>query len=149
MSLTQHLDYWLNILLPYLPWISLAGLFIAVLSALATPYLLIQIPADYFVNKATESQKHPILRRIVQITRNLLAFVVLMAGVVMLILPGQGLLTIFIALVISDFSGKYHLEQKIVAQPKVFNSINWIRRRYNHPELIHPEQASTEHDYYQ
>ena len=47
----------------------------------------------------------------------------------MLILPGQGILTILIGLFLMNFPGKFKLERKLIAMPKVLKSLNWIRTK--------------------
>jgi len=54
----------------------------------------------------------------------------------MLVLPGQGLLTILFGIALLDFPGKYRLERRIVSYPKVLNSINWIRKKANKKPLV-------------
>ena len=49
----------------------------------------------------------------------------------MLVLPGQGLFTIFIGLILSNYPGKYFIEKRIVSIPTIINSINWLRRKSN------------------
>ncbi|WP_290538524.1 S-methyl-5-thioribose-1-phosphate isomerase [Alcanivorax sp.] len=63
----------------------------------------------------------------------------LVAGILMLVLPGQGLLTILIALMASTFPGKYRLERAIMRRPGVFRAANWIRRKYDRTPLKHPD----------
>ena len=53
----------------------------------------------------------------------------------MLVLPGQGLLTIVTGLLLINYPGKYKLEQKLVAVPAVFKALNWIRFKANKPLL--------------
>ncbi len=53
----------------------------------------------------------------------------------MLFLPGQGLLTILAGILILDFPGKYKLEHYLISKPVVLDSLNWIRRRHNVPNL--------------
>jgi len=53
----------------------------------------------------------------------------------MLVLPGQGLLTIVTGLLLINYPGKYKLEQKLVAIPSVFRALNWIRVKANKPPL--------------
>jgi len=53
----------------------------------------------------------------------------------MLVLPGQGLLTMFISLMLLDFPGKRRLEQSIVRRPIILRSINWLRERHHRPPL--------------
>jgi hypothetical protein len=53
----------------------------------------------------------------------------------MLILPGQGFLTIVTGLLLINYPGKYKLEQKLVEIPSVFRTLNWIRVKANKPPL--------------
>jgi hypothetical protein len=61
--------------------------------------------------------------------KNLLGALLLVAGILMLVLPGQGILTILAALALLDFPGKRHIEMSILHIPMLLRSINWLRRR--------------------
>ena len=63
------------------------------------------------------------------IGKNVLGAVLMIAGVAMLVLPGQGLLTMVLGFLLIDFPGKYRLERWLVARPMVHRPLNWIRRR--------------------
>ncbi len=60
----------------------------------------------------------------------------------MLILPGQGLLTIILGVFVADFPGKWTLERKLVTNQNVFNAINWIRNKRGVEHLVFPEQST-------
>ena len=47
----------------------------------------------------------------------------------MLFLPGQGLFTIMIGLMLSNYPGKYLIEKRFIAIPSVLKTINWLRKR--------------------
>ena len=49
--------------------------------------------------------------------------------------PGQGLLTIFIGLVLVDFPGKRTVERKIVSLPGVIRGMNRLRTRFGKPPV--------------
>ena len=53
----------------------------------------------------------------------------------MIVLPGQGLLTIITGLFLINYPGKFQLEQKIVTIPVVFKALNWIRLKAKKPPL--------------
>ena len=53
----------------------------------------------------------------------------------MLVLPGQGLLTIVTGLLLINYPGKYKLEQKLVACLLFLEALNWIRVKANKPLL--------------
>ena len=62
--------------------------------------------------------------------------VLLICGIAMLVLPGQGLLTILIGLSLLPFPGKNKLEQNLLARKSVQSSLNWIRIKANKEPFI-------------
>ena len=67
--------------------------------------------------------------------KNIIGYSLIMGGLLMLVLPGQGLLTIVTGLLLINYPGKYKLEQKLVAMPSVYRALNWIRAKANKPLL--------------
>ena len=67
--------------------------------------------------------------------KNIIGVFLIIGGLLMLVLPGQGLLTIVTGLLLINYSGKCKLEQKLVAIPSVFRALNWIRVKANKPPL--------------
>jgi len=126
--------------------LSLASLVMLVASMILTPMLLVKIPANYFL-----LDKPPLLTllreakpayRWVILLKNLLGVICVGAGILMLVLPGQGLLTILAGVFLLDFHGKKELERKLVSRPRILKSINWLRRHYGKPELELDEPES-------
>ena len=126
-------------LLPWLPLLSLTGLVMALTSTIALPWLLLHIPAEYFVSRHKPKLDRSPLGWLIWLLRNTVASVLLIAGLLMLVLPGQGLLTILIAISASTFPGKYRLERAIMRRQRVFKEANWIRVRYHRPPIVHPD----------
>ena len=120
-----------------LAWISLALL---IISIAVIPWLVISIPADYFHPqrriKISSKSKHPAIAQILNGIRNLFGFVLIVLGLLMLILPGQGILTILIGLFLMNFPGKFKIERKLVSIPSVSKSLNWIRSKANKEPLV-------------
>ena len=110
-----------------------------VVSLAVVPILAVRIPADYFSTprrgKTPWARKYPILRLGVLILKNVLGAALLLGGILMLFLPGQGLLTIFLGIMLMDFPGKYRLERYLISRGPVLKSINWIRRKARKREL--------------
>lgn len=104
-----------------------------VFSLLLLPWLLTRIPVDYF-QRSDEQQERGLFSPIT-VLRNLLGGVILLAGVLMLVLPGQGLLTILLGLAVMDFPGKYRLERWVVMRKGVLETTNWIRQRAGYPPI--------------
>lgn len=69
-----------------------------------------------------------------------MGLLLLLAGVIMLVTPGQGVITVLIGLILMDFPGKYGLERKLVTQPAVLRSINWLRAKADQPPLVLGEE---------
>jgi hypothetical protein len=105
------------------------------------PVLVARIPPDYFVHThraRDDAQRHPVVRHLLVAAKNLLGVVLVLAGVAMLVLPGQGLLTILVGVMLTDFPGKFRLERRLVSRPAILQSINWVRRRARQPPLLAP-----------
>ena len=124
-------------------WLIIFGLVSAatfVLSLLLIPVIIVRIPEDYFSSSKQDVKRwqgmNPVSRSCLVVAKNLLGLVLLLMGILMLVLPGQGLLTILFGIALLDFPGKYQLERRLIAYPKVLNSINWIRKKANKQPLL-------------
>ena len=80
-------------------------------------------------------EQKPILRFVVIIGKNIIGLSLIIGGLLMLVLPGQGLLTIITGLLLVNYPGKYKLEQKLVLIPSIFKALNWIRFKAKKPPL--------------
>jgi len=101
---------------------------------LLMPVLILAIPQDYFSNPGNRMRifikKRPLIGILVLTIKNLIGIVFLLVGLVLLFIPGQGLLTILIGLVLMDFPGKYKIERRLVQKPGVLQGINRIRAKF-------------------
>jgi hypothetical protein len=79
--------------------------------------------------------KNPLLWYIILVIKNVIGYSLVLGGIMMLVLPGQGLFTIIIGLMLSNYPGKYSIERKFIAIPSVLKSINWLRKKSNKPPL--------------
>ncbi len=122
-----------------LTFMGVASVLIFIASLVVTPWLVAQIPSDYFSHMRREPPRwkelHPIFRYMILILKNTVGLVLLLAGVMMLVLPGQGLLSIFLGLILMDYPGKFQLERKIISRPKLLRLINWLRAKQQKPPL--------------
>ncbi len=116
-----------------------------VLSIVGCAALIAFLPSDYFTEtKQGQHIKNPILRVFVSLLKNLVGGVLIVAGALMTVLPGQGLLTILAGLVISDFPGKKRLARRIIRTRAVFAAANKIRENFKRPPLILEEKVETD-----
>ena len=120
-----------------LGWLFVGSIASLVLCALLLPVIILRLPADYF-SPTRDSQPAPrtLSGWFLRLSKNLLGAVFLVAGVAMLVLPGQGLLTILIGLMLISFPGKRGLERRIVGRPTILRILNGMRARRSLPPLI-------------
>ena len=109
------------------------------LSLLGLSWLISIIPHDYFVDKKRVSlikMKNPLMWLPIVIIKNSIGLILILCGILMLVLPGQGVLTIITGLIFLDYPGKFRFERSLVRNKLILNSMNWIRRKLNKPDLI-------------
>ena len=121
-------------------WIIVFSVVTFVASIAVTVFVLIKLPDTYF--KASHGrefwvERHPALRWGGLVVKNLLGAFLVLLGVVMSLpgVPGQGVLTILLGVMLLDFPGKRGLELKLVSRPKVLRTINRIRQRFGRTPL--------------
>ena len=126
-----------NIYKDLILWFGSISLFVFLFSLLSLKWLVSLIPEDYFINKKDSKIKtnNILIWYIVLIFKNLIGYSLILGGIIMLVLPGQGLFTIIIGLMMSNYPGKYFIEKKFIAIPTVLKSINWLRRKSNKPPI--------------
>ena len=108
-----------------------------VVSILFCTLVIAYLPADYFLPNRQESRiKHPVLRICLKCLKNLFAVLLVIVGIIQIPLPGQGVLTILIGIIISDVPGKRRLERRIISAPVVLATANGIRSRFKRPLLV-------------
>ncbi len=111
------------------------------LSSLAiVSLILVKLPADHF-SKGHQTKfwsgPNPAFRAVLIIGKNILGVLLVAVGVVLSLpgVPGQGLLTILLGIMLLDFPGKDRLEQKLLRRPGIVNTINRLRHRFGKPPL--------------
>ena len=115
-------------------WLTVTLIVAFFATLIIVPWFVIRIPSDYFSDSNIERRKtpwsnwHPLVRRILLVGRNVLGYVFLVVGTAMLVLPGPGILTIVVGIILLNFPGKYRLERWMVERRPVLRSINWLRR---------------------
>jgi hypothetical protein len=110
-------------------------------------WLLVKLPADYFCSVRSGlpwAKRHPLLRWMGLITKNIVGAVVVILGVLLSLpgVPGPGGRAMFGGVVVLDFGGKRGLEVWLLNRPKVLGPINRLRQRYGKPPLVLPDGSS-------
>ena len=117
----------------YLVWLGTLSFTIFIFSLLTIKWLVALIPSDYFIKKNNSEfrSNYPIFWLVSIIIKNLVGYTLIVGGILMLVLPGQGLFTIFVGLMLSNYPGKFYIERKFIAIPSVLRAINWLRKKSN------------------
>lgn len=122
---------------PALELASLVSVGIFVGSILLLPVIVARLPEDHFVEHGPSrpgdpgERKHPL----VLLGRNVAGAMLLVAGVIMLFVPGPGVVMILAALALMRFPGKKQLERRIASSPRVLPALNRIRAAAKAPPL--------------
>lgn len=101
-----------------------------IFSLLFVPRYLASLPPDFLANG--EEPHGSVVWRIL---RNSLGVVLVVLGLLMLALPGQGLLTLAVGVLLVDFPGKHKLVQRLLGRPKILDVVNKLRARHGSPPL--------------
>jgi hypothetical protein len=105
-------------------------------SMLLVPWLVVRAPRDLFVREPRA--RRGVLALLVRVLRNAVAAGLFVAGLLMLVLPGQGLLTMLAAVCLADLPRKRELMRRIAARPAVWRTLAWIRARAGVPPFEPP-----------
>jgi hypothetical protein len=115
------------------------GLFIFVLSlvisSIACIFVIVRLPENYFHPDRDEStpQDRPRWRRLLSMAvKNIIGVGLVVLGLLMSLpgVPGQGLLTMFMGVVLLDLPGKRALERRIISTPAILKACNRLRNRF-------------------
>lgn len=150
-AIMEFLPSWLPLNSVWVWWLGGASLLTFVGTLIAIPFLVVKIPADYFTYPQREhmawQKYHPAIRWCFLLGKNFLGAVLLLAGIAMLVLPGQGLLTMLIGILLINFPGKYQVEKWLVTKTPVLRAANWLRLKAGHaPIQAVAEGEHSQHD---
>ena len=126
---------WRSVLIGVLIFLGTFAINLAIVS-----FILVKIPADHFSKSHKTkfwSGPNPALHAAKIIGKNILGILLVALGIVLSIpgVPGQGLLTILLGIMLLDFPGRHRLEQKLLSRPGILKTINRLRERFDKPPL--------------
>ena len=104
-------------------------------------FILVKLPPTYFRQSHPRDfwlDRHASIRWAGVIGKNTLGVALVLLGILMSIpgVPGQGILTVLLGIMLVDFPGKRQLEYQLVSRPKVLATINRLRHRFSRPPLV-------------
>lgn len=114
-------------------------------SAAAVAFVLCRLPVEYLrCDVGFVDHDRPRWRRLLRkIGKNALGVLLVLIGVVLSLpgVPGQGLLTILIGVILLDLPGKQRFERSLMTRPAVFAGVNAVRARFGREPLLPPLRA--------
>lgn len=124
--------------------ISLAvGLFVVtfVASLAITAWAIVRLPANYFHSEHARefwTDQPAAVRWAGIVAKNVAGLLLVILGIILSLpgVPGQGLLTILLGVVLLDIPGKRPWEARLVRLPMVRNAIDSLRARYGKDPLV-------------
>ena len=135
------IDFWQSLTLTKI--LVFLGLFLIslVLSFLAIGIVMVKIPANYFSSHYKQDflpGSHWTVRWGAVIAKNIFGVFLIILGLLLSLpgVPGQGILTILLGLIMIDIPGKRPLEARIIKRPTVLAAVNRLRAKYDKPELM-------------
>jgi len=132
-------QFWQTLTWSQIAWTTAFTLITILISYGAIVIGIIKIPADYFsatYAKEIRADQHFSIRWTALIAKNLIGFVMIIAGIIMLFTPGPGVPTILLGLIMMDIPGKRPLEARLIRRPMVLAAVNDLRARYKKPPLV-------------
>lgn len=119
------------------------GLFLGslLISFAAIAIVMVKIPANYFSSHYKQDflpDSPWLVRWSAVILKNILGVILIGIGIILSLpgVPGQGILTILLGLIMLDIPGKRPIEAKIISRPTVLTAVNKLRAKYNKPPLM-------------
>lgn len=129
--------HWFESNQEFMWWLFAGSIASLVLCLLLLPVVVVRLAPDYFVaprKKLMAGRSFGVW--LWHIMKNLLGAIFVIIGVVLLLLPGQGLLTIFVGLLLLEFPGKRALELQIVKRPAILRMLNRMREKRGHAPFV-------------
>jgi hypothetical protein len=134
---------WLRSHQNILGWAGLLSLIMVIVTLLGVPLIVISLPSRY-LNEPEDRLSHipSLWRWPYRVVKNIVGSLLVIAGVAMLVLPGQGLLTLAIGLGLMNFPGKRRLIRRLIGRQRILRAINRLRARAHKAPLEPPTGAA-------
>jgi hypothetical protein len=141
MAWLTEILYAFNLTWSKVLWVLVLYLGTFIGSTVVVAWLVIRLPATYFCDaypRDVWGERRPVLRWTGLLLKNLLGILLIVLGGIMSlpIIPGPGILTLVLGVILLDFPGKRRLEQWLVRRATVLKAMNRLRQRYGKPPLV-------------
>jgi hypothetical protein len=136
------MEAWIRAHETFVWWVGISSVVIFFATLIILMTVTVMLPSEYFLrhpgNHPIAPAKNPLLFACYQVCKNLVGAFFILAGLLMLVLPGQGLISLIIGLSLITFPGKRRLIRFVVQRKGVLRSANWLRAKFDRPPLDAP-----------
>ncbi len=127
-------------LAPYIKLLGGISLITFLVSFFIIPWFIGKLPDDYFLrlsqSNLSKVEKKSLYGVFLLVIKNLFGFFFLASGFIMLFIPGQGILTMVMGILLINVPGKKSFLMKIISQESIRDSLNWLRKKSNKPLFL-------------
>jgi hypothetical protein len=113
---------------------------VSILSLLVVVLIVVALPARHFTDDPSPApdSRTGLRRAAVAALRNGIGLLLVATGFALSIpgIPGQGMLTVLIGIMLMDFPGRRRIECRVLAKPGVVTGLNRIRRWFGRPPFV-------------
>jgi len=123
-------------------WIGAVSLAMFLASVVLVPVFVQILPADYFRKKKIRTKPKWVpfpLHVLYLVVKNVIGIALIILGLAMLVLPGQGLLTIIMGVILTDIPGERKVFLYICRRTLVLKAMNWLRKKKGKPVFVLPQ----------
>lgn len=143
MVLPEALQQWLMAYKDILWPLGLVSLAFLVLGVVLLPVIVVRLPSDY-LTRGKRSVRRRFVRmtiggRIYLLAKNCFGGLLVLAGIIMLVTPGQGLISIAVGIGLLDIPQKQRLLRLLAGRRRVLHTINRFRARFGRPPMQPPD----------
>jgi hypothetical protein len=98
---------------------------------------VVRIPADYLSTGRRPPTRPIVVRVAIAILKNVAGVALVLVGIVLSFpgIPGQGILTILVGLMLTDLSGVRKLERVLARRPSVRRALDTVRAKFGRAPL--------------
>jgi len=114
-----------------------------VVSVILVPVFVQILPADYFKKKKIRTKPKWVpfpLHVLYLVVKNIIGIILIILGLAMLVLPGQGLLTLIVGIILTDIPGERQAFLFVLRRTPVLKAMNWLREKKGKPVFELPEE---------
>lgn len=123
-------------------WIGVVSVLLFVLSLFILRCVIVRLPDDYFLNDSSTINKRSgsLINLACRVTKNLFGFLLIICGIILLFIPGQGLVTIVLGVWMMDLPWIIKIKRKFVYSGLVKRTLNWFRSKNGIPLFKFPKR---------